>query len=189
MGVILAREMTNYSDATRADVIRGYVNAKPNKAQAIQLEVGAPWRSSEHEDEDTAIERTLEGCQLRWGAPCALLAVNDDMVAEGRLEAKDMPRVNYTGIYEVSQIPAIRRSTRQRPDVQNYEKAMEPKAMAIHPWGRLFISAGGAGPREAQASALAQCNDDPSRNHRDGDCFVYAVGNNVVISEKRTSPK
>ena len=45
MGVILAREMTNYSDATRADVIRGYVNAKPNKAQAIQLEVGAPWRS------------------------------------------------------------------------------------------------------------------------------------------------
>jgi hypothetical protein len=65
----------------------------------------------------------------------------------------------------------------------------QPKAMATHPWGGLVVSAGDASPKDAQASALAKCNSDPIRNHRNGDCYVYAVNNNVVISERRMSPK
>ena len=34
--------------------------------------------------------------------------------------------------------------------------------MAIHPWGKLFISAGDFAPIDAQTSALAKCNSDPA---------------------------
>jgi hypothetical protein len=177
------------STTTQERLIKQYLAGKKNKAQAVQLEHDAFWFSPEHEDEEVAAERALEGCQLCWGGrPCALLAVNDDIV-EGELALKDMPRLNYAGEFDVLQIPIIRLTTRRRADVQNYDKAMAPKAMAIHPWGRVFISAGDASPIDAQASALSKCNNDPTRNHRDGDCYVYAVGNNVVISERRMTPK
>jgi hypothetical protein len=67
--------------------------------------------------------------------------------------------------------------------------AMEPKAIAIHPWGRLFISAGEPTLRNAQAPALAKCNSHPTRKGKDGGCYVYAVDNDVVISERRMVPK
>jgi hypothetical protein len=100
-----------------------------------------------------------------------------------------MPRLHYAGKYDLSQIPIIRRITRQRPDVQNYDKAMEPKAIAIHPWGKLFISAGDPSLKDAQTSALAKCNSDPARNGRDGGCFVYAINNDIVLDERRMQAK
>jgi len=42
---------------------------------------------------------------------------------------------------------------------------------------------------DAQASALAKCNSDPTRNGRDGGCFVYAVNNDVIIGERHMQPK
>jgi hypothetical protein len=189
MAARMATATPNQSAHQRQTLIKQYVEAKPNKAQAVQLENGVYWRSSEHEEASAAGDRALEGCQLHWaGTPCALIAVNDEL-AEGEPVAKDMPRLNYVGPYDTSQIPIIRLATRQRPDVQNYDKAMQPKAMAIHPWGKVFISAGDAGQKEAQASALANCNSDPARNGRDDVCYVYAVNNNVVISERRTEAK
>jgi len=131
----------------------------------------------------------LEACQLRYGKPCALLAVNEEIVAEGELTTKDMPRLHYAGKYDISQIPIIREITKRRTDVQNYEKAMEPKAIAIHPWGKVFISAGDPTQRDSQTSALAKCNSDPARNGKDGGCFVYAVNNDVVINERRMQAK
>jgi hypothetical protein len=190
LAVIVATATPNTTTHQRQTMIKEYLDAKPNKAQAVQLENGVYWRSPEHEDASVAGDRALEGCQLHWGGvPCVLLAVNDEIVADGKLVAKDMPRLHYAGEYDPSQIPTIRPATRQRPDVQNYGKAMEPKAMAIHPWGRLFISAGDASPTAAQESALAKCNSDPTRSRRDGDCYVYAVNQNVVIGERRMSPK
>ena len=53
--------------------------------------------------------------------------------------------------------------------------------MAIHPWGFLFISSGKATARDAQDAALSECNADPRRRYKDGNSFVYAVGNQVVI--------
>ena len=111
------------------------------------------------------------------------------IVVEGELTARDMPRLHYAGKYDLSQIPIIRQVTRQRPDVQNYDKAMEPKAMAIHPWGKLFISAGDPSLKDAQASALAKCNSDPARHGRDGGCFIYAVNNDVVVGERLVQPR
>jgi len=189
MASIIAAATPTKFGFVRDTLIKDYLACKPNKGQAVELVNANYYRSCEHEDVSATGDRSLEACQLRFGMPCALLAVNEEIVAEGELVPKDMPRLHYAGKYDLSQIPIIRRNTRQRPEVQNYDKAMEPKAMAIHPWGKLFVSAGDPSLTDAQVSALAKCNSDPARNGRDGGCFVYAVNNDVVIGERRMQPK
>ncbi|MBR0854641.1 hypothetical protein [Bradyrhizobium liaoningense] len=189
MASIIAASTPTVFGFVRDTLIKDYLACKPNKGQAVELVKASYFRSCEHEDASVTGDRSLEACQLRYGKPCALLAVNEEIVAEGELVSRDMPRLHYAGKYDLSQIPIIRRITRQRPEVQSYDKAMEPKAMAIHPWGKVFISAGDPSPTDAQASALAKCNSDPARNGRDGGCFVYAVNNDVVIDERRMQPK
>jgi hypothetical protein len=185
MASIIAASTPTIFGFVRDTLIKDYLACKPNKGQAVELVKASYFRSCEHEDASVTGDRALEACQLRYGKPCALLAVNEEILAEGELISKDMPRLHYAGKYDLSQIPIIRRITQQRPDVQNYDKAMEPKAIAIHPWGKLFISAGDPTLKDAQTSALAKCNSDPARNGRDGGCFVYAVNNDVIINERR----
>ena len=189
MASIIAASTPTVLGWVRETLIKDYIACNPNKGQAVELLGASYFRSCGHEDASFTGDRTLEACQLRYGKPCALLAVNEEIVAEGELMSKDMARLHYSGKYDVSQIPIIRQITRQRPDVQNYQKAMEPKAMAIHPWGKLFISAGDPTPNDAQASALGKCNSDPDRKGKDGGCFLYAINNDVVISERRASAR
>jgi len=127
---------------------------KLDKARAVELVGGNYLRSVDHEDFNVVGDRTLEACQLRYGKPCALLSVNDDIAAEGQLISKDMPRLHYSGEFDLSQIPIIRAITRARADVQGYYGAADPKAIAIHPWGFLFISTGKPTNRDAQDAAL-----------------------------------
>ena len=189
MASIIAANTPTVFGYIRDSLVRDYVACKPNKGQAVELANASYFRSCEHEDASVTGDRSLEACQLRYGKPCALLAVNEEIATEGELLSRDMPRLHYSGKYDVAQIPIVRQITQRRPDVQNYGKAMEPKAMAIHPWGKVFISAGDGTLAEAQASALGKCNADPARNGRDGGCFVYAVNDDVVIGERRMSPK
>jgi hypothetical protein len=81
MGLIMATVMPHMPEKVRETVIKDYLESEPNKAQAVELEGGFPWRSSKHEDLDAATERTLEACQLRYAKPCALLALNDEIAA------------------------------------------------------------------------------------------------------------
>jgi hypothetical protein len=175
--------------AVREKTIKDYLDTAPNKAQAVYPSDAGYWRSSGHEEASAAGERALEGCQLRHGKPCALLAINDEIAVDGELVTKDMSRLHYSGPYDFTQIPIVRLATQRRPDVQLYDKAMEPKAMAIHPWGKVFIAAGDVTLAAAEAAALKRCNDDPDRRGRDGGCFLYALNNDVVIGERRMSAK
>jgi hypothetical protein len=189
MASIMAANTPAVSDTVRERLIKDYVAYKANKGQAVELLSASYFRSCEHEDMSVAGDRSLEACQLRYGKPCALLAVNDDIAVEGALTSKDMPRLHYSGEWDLSQIPIIRAVTRARADVQGYFGAAGPKAVAIHPWGFLFISTGKANSRDTQDAALAACNADPRRNSKDGNCFVYAVDNRVIISERRQLEK
>jgi hypothetical protein len=187
LNVILATMAPQMSVSLRERTIRGYEDGKANKGQAIELIRGSPWRSEANEDQTVTGDRTLEGCQLRNGKPCALIAVNEEIAAEGELISKDMPRLHYVGEFDLAKIPIIRLVTRNRPDVQKYFAAAQPKAMVIHPWGKLFISQGGASIKEAEEAALAKCNNDPERNGKDGGCFLYASNNDVVLSKRLMS--
>jgi hypothetical protein len=185
LNVVLATVAPHMSGKLRDTLIREYVDSPPNKAQAIEPKDGSPWRSTKREDLDAAADRALEACQLRYAKPCALLALNEEIAAEGAPVTKDMPRLQYAGEFDLAKIPIIRAPVRARADIQGYSGAPGPKAIAIHPWGTLFISTGKANLRDAQDAALAECNADRTRNSKDGNCFVYAVGNQVVLAERR----
>jgi hypothetical protein len=189
MASIMAANHPSVSIQVREKLVKDYVACKAHKGQAVELASGNYFRSCENEDTPDIADRSLEACQLRYGKPCALLAIDEEIVAEGDLTAKDMPRLHYKGEFDLSQIPIIRSITRNRVDVQTYFAAPNPKAIAIHPWGKIFISTGGNNLILAQSVALEKCNTDPARDGRDGYCFVYAVNNDVVIGERRTSPK
>ena len=130
MASIIAANTPTVSNEIRAMLVNDYVGCKPNKGQAVELTGSKYFRSCVHEDASLTGDRTLEACQLRYGKPCALLAVNEEIAIEGKPVSRDMPRLHYAGKYDLSQIPIIREATKKRNDVQVYDRAMEPKAMA-----------------------------------------------------------
>ena len=182
----MASATPDVSKEIRDAVIARYSKAKYNKALAVQPTYRSYFNSDLHEDEEMAGERALEACQLRFAVPCALVAVNDQVVIEGLPALRSMPRLLYSGSFDLSKIPIISQDTRYRSDVQKYFGTPGPKAIAIHPHGTLFISFDGASSREAQQTALTKCNTDFSRAMADGPCFLYAVDDTVVLPERRS---
>ena len=68
--------------------------------------------------------------------------------------------------------------------MKSYSSLPAPKAMVIRPNSVRVKIATGTTAQQAQASALAACNDpDPVLP-----CFVYAVDDRVVIGQRRTEP-
>jgi hypothetical protein len=167
----------------RERIVRNYVNAQGNKALAIELLSGRTYTASRYDDAGNAGERALEGCELWFGSPCALIIVNND--PETAIVARDMPRLRYTGKFDVQQIPVIRSDARMSTDVKEYQAAAGPKAVAIHSQA-LFTATGAADAKAAQGAALAKCNGEAARLRIPGPCFVYAVNDNVIIFERRT---
>jgi hypothetical protein len=78
---------------------------------------------------------------------------------------------------------------RSHLDVVSYIGKTGYKAAAIHPWGHIFASFDGPDQATAEANALKTCNDDPERLGKDGPCFLYAIGNHVVLPLQITGPR
>ena len=183
-----AKILASQPASARESQVAAYLSASQHKALAAHPPSGS-WRSNGWANAALAEERTLEGCQVRYGVPCLLMAVNDglratDVGASRRL----MPRVEYDGVFDPQKIPAAQATLRQRADVAGYRAAPGAKAAAFHPWGRLFIVSGVQSTREAEERALAECNADPQRNNQDGPCYLYAVGDRVVLPRRATAP-
>jgi hypothetical protein len=100
-----------------------------------------------------------------------------------------MPRVHYSGDFDPAQIPGIEPEVRARSDIIAYRSAVGPKAAALHPTGgRFFTVNGAASERAAEEAALRNCNNDPERKGKDGPCFLYAAGNDVMLERRLTQP-
>jgi hypothetical protein len=56
--------------------------------------------------------------------------------------------------------------------------------------GILAVVTGAASQIQAQEQALALCNNDPNPNRKltGGPCFLYAVGNQVVLPQRLVKP-
>jgi hypothetical protein len=149
------------------------------------------WRTSGWTNGEAASVAALEGCQIAYGAPCLLLAVDDGIepASSSPVATKDMPRPHYAGNFDPEQIPAADPGLLRDAAVASYRSVAGPKAAAYHPSGRLFVSAGPAGQPEAEEQALARCNSDPGRNGQGGPCFLYAAGNRVVLPQRLTKPR
>jgi hypothetical protein len=169
-----------------------YADGKDNKAIAGSRERNATWRFTNRESAYAAEQATLEGCQLFYANPCILVAVNGTVVntpEDGTWVTRSMSRISYEGQFNPQQIPIVRPEVRGRKDVADYSSGGGPKAVAIHPWGLLHIASGSASQASAEAEALKSCNDNPARAGKDGPCFLYAIGNHVVLPLRITGPR
>jgi hypothetical protein len=187
--VIMSTVAPNRPTSDIDRIVSDYEDDAPNKAIAIEPVYGKTWRVKRIDTADEAGSRALEACQLRYNKPCALVGINEQIVSDGSLVPKDMPRLHYQGKFDIAQIPIISAARRTAPDLRNYDQMPEPKAIVMHPWGFVYVSRGAASLKDAQATMLTKCQQEPERNGKDGDCFIYAVNNDVVLSKRLTSPQ
>ena len=183
--------LPNGSAAARETLARDYEQARTAKALAVLAGRGT-WYLEGRANADEAETATLEGCQIFYGQPCALVASGDGVVPRVGTEnwpARDMPRVRHAPGFDPAQIPAVTGAARGRADIVGYRGHAGPKAMALHPWGRVFVAAGEENQRAAEAKALEVCNGDPSRGGRGGTCYLYAIGDEVVMARRLTEPQ
>lgn len=167
-----------------------YVTSGEHKALAMHPPYDS-WRRTFLQNEKVAEEIALEGCEVRHGDPCILLAIDDSLRQRslaGEWQKRSMPRVSYDGPYDPQQIPTLKESDRVRPDVASYRSVNGPKAAALHPYGLIFVVTRSESQFAAEVKALSDCNEDPARNGRDGPCWLYAVGDQVVLSKRSRFP-
>ena len=165
--------------------VADYVAAATHKAQAVLPGTRNTWRAARRENADAAQQAALEGCQFRYGKPCAIVAVNDVIISpssDGEYVLRDMPRLSYRGPFNPQMIPTLYARTRSEPDVVNYAETQGPKAVALHPLGRLFVVTGSSSQSAAETAAMERCEADPIRKGRYGPCYLYATGDQVVLS-------
>ncbi|HYF07813.1 MAG TPA: caspase family protein, partial [Acetobacteraceae bacterium] len=168
-------------------VVQRFGGSTPNRALAANPDRRSWWYGFDFAQAETAEQVVLERCQIVHGSPCVLIALNDEI--RGRLPAaprRDMPRVRYSGPFAIEQVPGY--SPLNAPilaTLRAYAAAREPKALAMHPWGRFFPATDADHQHGAETAALAACNADPERQGRDGPCFLYAIGNRVVLPDRR----
>jgi hypothetical protein len=172
--------------------VRGYEAARGRKAEAASPEAPGTWRTAMRPTIEDGEMAALEQCQVFFGKPCVLLAVDEvvqPVPANGDWPRRYMARAHYAGNFDPAQIPGLRPVARERADITNYRSTPGPKAAAYHPGGgRLFTISGAASQRAAEEEALKACNSDPARNGADGFCFLYAVGDQVVLPRRLREP-
>lgn len=158
----------------------------PFKAIAINPLRRRSFRLTGQTEGNDVAEMTLERCHIFYGSPCQLVGV-DDRLTPGR-RAETMPRLTYAGAFDPAQVPG-QPSSRRAPDsdLARYAGGRDHKAMAIHGTGRLYWRTGAASAEEAQEAALRACTEANERANREGPCMLYAVGNRVVLAERRRS--
>jgi uncharacterized caspase-like protein len=191
---LLARlaELPERTPQSRDELARNYeLVGGPHKALAFLPGTTKDFRAGRHATADLAEERVLEACQFHHRNPCALLALDDKVqsASAGGWARRNMPRVAYEGLFDPEWIPVVRTDVLARADVKNYRAAPAPKAAAFHAWGRLFVITASASQRAAEEDALAACNADSSRNGADGPCYLYAVGNKVILPQRLSRPR
>ena len=186
LNLIISAATPNLYFHKREILVEQYEKAAVNKGLAVNIKNAEYWQTTDQDSKSVTGDRTLEGCQLRFGSPCKLLAVNDELVQLGRVAELDMPRLKYSGGFNLNQLPIVKDDVRKRTDFLNYLAAPQPKAMAIHPIGQVFVVSESKTDKEAAEAALARCDLAPGRNKSDGPCYLYALNNDVVIAKRQT---
>jgi hypothetical protein len=167
-------------------MVEEYEKAQVNKALAVNTRVAEYWQTTDQDSKSVAGDRTLEGCELRFGSPCKLLAVNDELVESGPSGQQEMPRLKYSGGFDLGRLPIVKEEILKREDVKNYLATAQPKAIAINPIGQLYVVSGFPDEKQAMVAALSRCDLAPGRKKSDGPCYLYAVNNDVVIAKRQT---
>jgi len=191
----LERVMPNLGPKARASVAASYAAGSRPRAFVIAPTTQQRLWSGDGPTRESVIERALEACQIAFNEPCALVAVDDELAAPGaddKLPTSDMPRTHYGGTFDPTQIPAIRPTLKNRPEVIDYAAVKGPKAIAVHVRGVLTVVTTASTQRGAEFQALQHCNQDRLTRRYDtlnGPCLLYAVGDTVVLPQRLKTPQ
>ena len=185
----LERALPVMTADARESLAKTYESAAAHKALALHPG-GGTYRFVGWPSADGVEQATLEACQIYYGVPCWLVAVDNVSRADasGNLALRDMPNVRWPGSFDVERIPGIAAAVRTRDDVRTYAGAAAAKAMALHPWGQVYTVTAAANQNEAESRALAACNGDPSRHGAGGPCYLYASADQVVLPSRLRQP-
>src|ERR1700744_1931754 len=75
---IMSSATPDLAEQARRTIIAKYIDSRQHRAMAVQDIYRRYFLSEGHEDGEAAAERTLEGCQLRFEKPCAIVVLDDD---------------------------------------------------------------------------------------------------------------
>jgi len=183
----LAKLLPGQEVAAHESQVASYQSSKRNKAMAA-LPPSRSWRTAGWDSAATAEERALEGCQVRHGAACVIVAVNDSVSESDAATPRPMPRVSHPGPFDPERIPVVNDSLRKRADIVGYRDTSGAKAAALHPSGRLVTATGAASQRQAETQALDTCNAEARQASQAGPCYLYAAGNDVILTKRALAP-
>jgi hypothetical protein len=184
----LVARMTAYAVPAAAGGAKEYEAQRGHKAFAVSPQTHDIFWSGNWPSALEAETDALEGCQLRYSNPCALMATDDKVTPEKERRAREMPRLRYAGTFDLQQIPRARLDLLIRSDVANYPSAPRPKAAAFHSEDipTFTVVTGAASQFDAEDQALAKCN---AVARQSGSlCFLYAIGNQVVLPLRAIKP-
>jgi class 3 adenylate cyclase len=193
MTAALERALPNLGTKARERVVATFAAGSRPRAFAVAPNAQQRAWTGDWPSRESAIEKVLEQCQISFNEPCALIAVDDQIVAtgaDGKFPTTDMPRPHYSGSFDPARIPGMRPALLNHPEVIGYAAVTGPKAVALHVRGVFTIVTVAQAQRDAEFQALKACNEDP-RVRRDsiaGGCLLYAVGDTVVLPQRLKTP-
>jgi hypothetical protein len=181
-----------FAPRTTAEEVLGLYLAEPtHRAVAVNPVQGRTWRGRAFRSAEEAEQLVLERCQVRYRSACVLFAVDDDIrspMPGTTWQPRDMPRVREArGTFDAERMPILSDVRRRMPGLAGYAQAAGPKAIAVHPSGRVFVVTAAESQEVADANALGTCGSVPDLSERDGPCLLYASGDQVVLNEYRTA--
>lgn len=187
----LGETLPNSADKSRTKLVASYLATPHHRAFVLAPKTQSRWYSGDWTTGAEAADKNLERCQAAFAEPCAVMAVDDDMVAkgDGPWPIRDMPRTRYAGTFNPYWIPGVRSSAIKKPEVAGYARAPGPKAVAYNVRGLVFVVTGTASQYQAEFFALKTCNGAPTPKDIDEPCLLYAVENQVILPERRTLPR
>ena len=143
----MAAAVPNLAEKAREERARGYEAARGHKAEAASPEPPGTWRTAMRPSVEDAETAALEQCQVFFGKPCVLLAVDEvvqPVPANGDWPRRDMARARYAGNFDPGQIPGLRPVARERADITNYRSDAGPQGSGIPPrrWANIHRQRG-----------------------------------------------
>jgi hypothetical protein len=133
--------------------------------------------------------QALEACEFSARHPCILYAVQDRVVAPDGL-GKPRPALGPgEGRFDPAEVPFVSQTARQTLSI--YASTPNPKALAVSPRGNYGLAGDAGTTGEAQRLALERCQkaeDDSTSVAYRKPCYVYAVGEAVVLARRATAP-
>lgn len=193
LAAVLDRALPRGTSQAHADTAQQFLRERPHRALAFGPKSGVLHITVNWPTQLLAEQSVLERCQQALDEPCALLASDETLLStapDGAWPVRDMPRVHYNGMFDPMRIPALRLLARQTRAIVGYPGAPSPKAAAFHSEGILRVVVGAASQHAAEERALRNCNEDPAvkRSATLTPCYLYAVGNQVVLPKRATAP-